>query len=77
MISVAESKLIETMVRIGMEDEMIHLVCSNLTEEQMIEAEDFLTHRHQKNGQVTEEELLKLLLIMTKEEHNTNSVQKD
>ena len=67
MISSAERKLMETMVKIGMEDNLIHLFCSNLTEEQMAEAEDFLTHRHEKNALVTEEEELKLLLIMTKE----------
>ncbi len=70
MISVVEKKLIETMVKIGTEDDLIHLVCSNLNEKQMMEAEDFLAYRHAKNGQVTEEEVLKMLLIMTKKKSN-------
>ena len=72
MISATEEILIETMVDLGAEDELIHLICSALTEEQQAEATDFLKQRYQERGEVTKEEMLKMLIVLT--ENSTSSV---
>ena len=72
MISATEEMLIETMIDLDATDELIHLVCSALTEEQQAEATDFLKQRYQERGEVTEQEMLRMLLILT--ENSTSSV---
>ena len=65
MINATEERLIEVMIEVGAEDSLIHLICSALTEEQQTEATDFLEKRYQERGEVTEQEMLRMLLIMT------------
>lgn len=68
MISATEERLIETMVDLGAADDMIHLVCSALTEEKQYEAINLLEKHYQKHGIVTEEDMLKALLLLTRPE---------
>lgn len=75
MISATERKLIEIMVDLGAEDELIHLLCSALTEKQQEEAIALLERHYQKHRKVTEEDMLKALLILTRDE-DTNLPQK-
>ena len=65
MISATEERLIEIMIALGAEDKLIHLICSALSEEQQAEATDFLEQRYQSNGEVSDQEILKMLLILT------------
>ena len=66
MISETEHRLIETMLDYGANEELRHLLCSALSEEQQESAISFMKRHYQKYGEVTEEDILKVLLILTK-----------
>ena len=65
MISEAEHRLIETMLTYGAKEELIHLLCSALSEEQQESAVNLMKRHYQKYREVTEEDMLKALLILT------------
>ncbi len=66
MISATEQRLIETMIGYGAKDELIHLLCSALSTAQQENAIYLMRRYYQKHGEITEEDLLKVLLILTK-----------
>ena len=72
MISVTEERLIDILIEVGVEDSLIHLVCSALLEEQQNEAVDFLEKRYQGQGKVSEQEILRMLLVLTEKRKPLN-----
>jgi hypothetical protein len=67
MISATEQRLIETMIDYGAKDELIHLLCSALSTAQQENAIHLMQRHYQKHGEVTEEDMLKALLILRKQ----------
>ncbi len=66
MISSTEQRLIEAMIDYGANEELIHVLCSALSSEQQENAIHLMQRHYQKYREVTEEDMLKVLLILTK-----------
>ena len=66
MISSTEKELIEMMVDFGVADDLIHVVCSNLSEKQQVKAISLLDLHFEKHKEITDEDILKILLLLTR-----------
>ena len=63
MISATEERLIDLMIDLGAEEGLIHHICSALNEEQMQEAIETMEDIYAERGKVTEEEMLKTMIV--------------
>ena len=58
MISVAEDKLIDLLIDLGATNEMIHVICSGLTDDQLIFVRLFLLRTMEKKDKIEEADML-------------------
>lgn len=69
----AEKTLIADLCELGQRTETINLVLSAMTTEKLqIKMNEMLIQRYQQKGQVTEEDVLKMIIVLTRPKKKTD-----